>query len=152
MNTDTLDKMRRMRLSGMHRAFKTTMEQPGQTYTADEMIALLIESEWDDRHNRSIERTMHKARFRYKATIEQVDYSNERGIDKNLVHRLAEGEFINRKENVLITGSTGTGRAFWHQPLVTRHVSSASKCCTPILPGCWHSSRWQRLMDLLLKS
>ena len=86
MNTETLDKMRRMRLGGMHRAFKTTMEQPEQAYTADQMVALLIESEWEDRHNRSIERTMHKARFRYKATIEQVDYSNERGIDKNLVH------------------------------------------------------------------
>ena len=46
------------------------------------------------------------------ATIEQLEYSNERGIDKNLVHRLADCEFINRKENLLITGSTGTGKSF----------------------------------------
>jgi DNA replication protein DnaC len=113
MNTDTLDKMRRMRLLGMHRAFKTSLESSrNETLTADEMIAMLIDSEWDDRHNRSIERTMRNARFRYKATIEQLDYSTERGVDKNLVHRLADGEFINKKENILITGSTGTGKSF----------------------------------------
>lgn len=112
MNTDTLDKMRRMRLLGMHRAFKTSLEQQEHSNTADEMVALLIDSEWDDRYNRSIERSMRNARFRYKATIEQLDYSTERGIDKNLVHRLADGEFIGRNENVLITGSTGTGKSF----------------------------------------
>jgi len=113
MNTDTLDKMRRMRLLGMHRAFKTSFENTGdKPLTADEMVALLIDSEWDDRHNRAIERTVRNARFRYRANIEQVDYTIERGIDKNTVQRLADGEFINRKENILITGSTGTGKSF----------------------------------------
>lgn len=113
MNTDTLDKMKRMRLIGMHRAFKTSLENPpGATVTADEMVALLVDSEWDDRYNRNIERSINNARFRYKATIEQLDYAVERGIDKNQVFRLADGEFIRKKEDLLITGSTGTGKSF----------------------------------------
>ena len=113
MNTDTLDKMKAMHLLGMHRAFKTSLETPcSTTLTADEMIALLIDSEWDDRHNRSIERGISNARFRYKATIEALDYGKERGLDKNVVHRLADAEFIRKKEDLLISGSTGTGKSF----------------------------------------
>lgn len=113
MNTDTLDKMRRMRLLGMHRAFKTSLEtQSISPVTADEMVATLIDSEWDDRYNRNIERGIHNARFRYKTNVEQLDYAPERGIDKNQVLRLADGEFIRKKEDLLITGSTGTGKSF----------------------------------------
>jgi DNA replication protein DnaC len=113
MNTDTLDKMKRMRLLGMHGAFKTSIETKGiEDLTADEMVGLLVNSEWDDRHNRSIARSMTNARFRYKTSIEQIEYSVQRGIDKNQIHRLADGEFIHKKENILITGSTGTGKSF----------------------------------------
>ncbi len=113
MNTTTLDKMRRMRFFGMYHAFKSSMDTPrNEPFTADEMTAFLIDSEWDDRHNRTIERGLRNARFRYKATIEQIDYSAERGIDKNQLHRLADGAFITRCENLLITGSTGTGKSF----------------------------------------
>ncbi len=113
MNTDVLEKMRKMRLLGMHRAFKTSIEN-GKTekFTADEMTSFLIDSEWDDRHNRSIERGMRNARFRNKSTIEQIDYTGDRGIDKNQIHRFADGSFITKKENILITGSTGTGKSF----------------------------------------
>lgn len=113
MNTDTLDKMKQMRLLGMHRAFKTSMETTRhEQMTADEMTAMLIDTEWDERHNRSIERTTRNARFRYKASIEQLDYDSKRGLDKNHIQRLADGKYITENENILITGSTGTGKSF----------------------------------------
>jgi DNA replication protein DnaC len=113
MNTNTLDKMRRMQLLGMHRAFRTSLETQSTTnLTADELIAMLVDSEWDERHQRSIERGLRNARFRYKATIEALEYPAERGLDKNQVHRLAEGTFVKNREDLLITGSTGTGKSF----------------------------------------
>jgi len=113
MNTDTLDRMKQMRLLGMHRAFKTSLESAkNEQITADEMTALLIDSEWDERHNRAIERTTKNARFRYKSTIEQIDYDGGRGLDKNQIHRLADGKYITQSENILITGPTGTGKSF----------------------------------------
>lgn len=113
MNTNTLDKMKQMRLLGMHRAFRTSLETAKhEQLTADEMTSLLIDSEWDERHNRAIERTTKNARFRYKATIEQLDYDGSRGLDKNNIHRLADGKYITQCENILITGPTGTGKSF----------------------------------------
>jgi DNA replication protein DnaC len=113
MNNETLDKMRKMKFYGMLRAFKMNLEA-GKTeqYTADQMVEHLLDAEWDDRHNRSIGRHITNARFRYKAAVEQIIYDDERSIDQNQIMRLAECEFINRKENILITGSTGIGKSF----------------------------------------
>ena len=113
MNEATLDKMRKMGLFGMHRTFKTSIES-GKTenYTADEMISSLIGAEWDDRKNRSIERQVKNARFRYKASVEELQFDNERNIDKNQVMRFADCSFITKNENILITGSTGIGKSY----------------------------------------
>jgi len=113
MNVETLNKMKKMRLHGMHHNFQTLLEtNRTDKLTHDEFISQLIQSEWDDRHNRSIARGTKNAHFRYKATIEQIDFTNERGIDKNQLHRFADGIFIKKKENLLITGPTGTGKSF----------------------------------------
>ena len=113
MNTDTLEKMRKMKFYGMARAFKMSLEAgKAEQFTADQMVSLLIESEWDDRHNRSIERHISNARFRYKAAIEQIIYDQDRAVDRNQILRLAECDFISRSENILITGSTGIGKSF----------------------------------------
>lgn len=109
---DILTKMRQMRLLGMAKAFHLTLESgKNEKFTPDEMITHLIESEWDERYNRKLERTVQSARFRYKASVEQIAFDDNR-VDKNQVLRLADCEFIKRNENVIITGSTGIGKSF----------------------------------------
>ncbi|MGA0555351.1 ATP-binding protein [Larkinella sp. VNQ87] len=113
MNNNSLDKMRKMKMFGMFQAFKTSLES-GQPvgYTIDEMIGYLIETEWDDRQNRRIDRQITNARFRYKAFIEELSYQTERSLDRNQLLRLADCDFIKRNEALLITGSTGIGKSY----------------------------------------
>ena len=113
MNEQTLQKMRQMKFFGMVRAFRTSIENGSMIQmTGDEMVSMLIDAEWDDRNNRRIERQMRNAKFRYKANIEQLHFDIDRNLDKNQFMRMAECTFIGRKENLLITGSTGIGKSF----------------------------------------
>jgi len=107
-----LDKMKQMKLSGMARAFEETLKTgKNEKFTPDEMISHLIESEWDERYNRKLDRTVKMARFRYKSSIEQLKLDDGR-FDRNQVVRLAACDFIKRKENIIITGSTGIGKSY----------------------------------------
>ena len=109
---DILTKMKQMRLLGMARAFDLTHQsEKNEKFTPDEMVSHLIDSEWDERYNRKLERTVHAARFRYKASVEQITFDNNR-VNKNQFLRLADCEFIKRNENIIITGSTGIGKSF----------------------------------------
>lgn len=113
MNKESLEKMSRMRLLGMYQAFKTSIEtEHPQEFTNDELVHHLVQSEWDDRQYRSVQRGLKNANFRYRASIEQIDYTDGRGLDKNLVQRLSTCEFIKKGEDLFITGSTGTGKSY----------------------------------------
>lgn len=113
MNEESLEKMNRMRLLGMHAAFKSCIEdKSGTGFTNDELVHHLVDSEWDDRRNRALQRSVKNAGFRYQSAIEQLDYGPDRGMDKNMINRLATCEFINKGEDLFITGSTGTGKSF----------------------------------------
>ena len=113
MNDQTLNQMKLMKLHGMANAFASNVESGKlEKYTADELISLLIDAEWDERHNRKLDRSLKTARFRYKASVEQLSFDMERNLDKNQIMRLADCEFVKRKENILITGSTGIGKSY----------------------------------------
>ena len=113
MNQNTLDLMRQMKFNGMFNAFKLSLESgKSEQLTPDEMVAQLIQSEWDERHNRSIHKKIQNAKFRYKAALEDVYYRKDRNLDKNQIHRFAHCTFIDNFENILITGSTGIGKSY----------------------------------------
>ena len=112
MQQQLLEKMTQMRLLGMRRAFEQSLEAGTTTYTPDELIRYLIDAEWDDRHNRKINRLTRAARFRYTAHLEELLFEPGRKLDRNLVQRLAQGNYIAKGENLLITGSTGVGKSY----------------------------------------
>lgn len=113
MTQETLEKIKKMRLLGMARAYESSLETDKLTHlSADELITMLVEAEWDDRMNRNIERRLRNARFRYQSSMESIDYQSERNLDRNQVMRFAECNFIKKHENIIITGSTGIGKSY----------------------------------------
>ena len=108
-----MEKMKTMKLHGMVRAFCTSLESGNaEKWTADELLSLLIDSEWDERYNRKLNRNVKNARFRYRAAVEQINFDTPRDLNKNFLLRLADCDFISKKENVFITGSTGIGKSY----------------------------------------
>ena len=113
MNEETLSRMQHMRLLGMHAAFKASQENfTLDKMTNDEFISWLITNEWDDRCNRTIERLVKAAGFRYEASLEHIDYDVDRELDRNLIQRLADLGFMSEGRNLFIVGSTGTGKSY----------------------------------------
>ena len=55
MNDQVIEKMRTMKLYGMVRAFRTSLESTRpENLTVDEFLAMLVDSEWDERYNRKL--------------------------------------------------------------------------------------------------
>jgi DNA replication protein DnaC len=111
-NEDTLEKMKKMHLHGMARSFLASMEIGSGQLTPDELVGMIVDSEYDDRTNKRLERLLLKAKLRYKASIENINFHEKRNLDKNSIIRYASGTWLEKKENILITGPTGSGKSF----------------------------------------
>jgi len=73
---------------------------------------MLIELEWDDRQTRKRDRVITSAKFRYMASVEELEYDPERNLDKYQILRFADCDYITQHQNILITGSTGVGKSY----------------------------------------
>ena len=110
----TLERLRDLRLGGMAQALERQLEQAG-TYDALsflERMALLVEQECLEREHRKQDRLVRQARFKLRATVQDIDYQHPRNIRKDQIARLAQGEWIDRAQNLLITGPCGSGKTY----------------------------------------
>lgn len=117
-NQSTIEKMKQMRMYAMaetyHQSIQNNMHQD---YTVDQYLALLVDQEWEYRYNKRIENLISSAGFRYPASIQDIDYTANRSLDRNTFERLTLLDFIKRGENVIFTGATGTGKSYLAQAL-----------------------------------
>ena len=111
--TATMQKLDEMRLSGFSKVYREILGSGmNKDFTIDEIIAHLVQAEWDDRYNKRLQRLIAKAKFRYQASMEQIDYVAKRSLDKGQMLRLSSCEWIKRKQDLIITGYTGLGKSF----------------------------------------
>ncbi len=112
-NEATISKMQKMKLYGMLRAFNQSLEAGMMDkFTADELLGHLIDAEWDDRHNRRLQRLIKAAKFRYQASLDEIDFNLDRGLDKNMLLRFSSCSWIEKRRDIIITGPTGVGKSF----------------------------------------
>jgi len=112
-HTATMQKLEEMRFAGFVRAYREMTETSiNKEFTTDEVIAHLVQAEWDERYNRRLQRLIANARFRYRASFEEIDFSAKRNLDKNQLLRFASCDWITKKQNIIITGSTGSGKSW----------------------------------------
>jgi DNA replication protein DnaC len=108
-----MQKLEEMRFAGFARAYREVTEAGvNREFTTDELIAHLVQAEWDDRYNRKLQRLIKNARFRYRASFEEIDFSVRRNLDKNQMLRLSSCDWLTKHKNVIITGATGSGKSW----------------------------------------
>jgi DNA replication protein DnaC len=70
----------------------------------------LAERELIDRERRATERRIKEAAFPVLKTIETFDFAAQVSINEQLVRELLRGEYIGKRENLLLVGNPGTGK------------------------------------------
>lgn len=105
--------MQSLRLSGMRAAYEGIISTKNlHSIGSDELLNLLLQAEWDERENSKANRRLQSARFRMRASMEEIDFFTPRGLDKTQLLRLTDGSFLKHAENILITGQTGVGKSY----------------------------------------
>jgi len=108
-----LEQLHTLRCLGMAEALREQLSSPeASSLSFEERLAFIIERESLLRQQRKITGKLRHARLREQACIEDIDYHASRGLSKMQINQLASCNWITQKENILITGPTGTGKTY----------------------------------------
>jgi DNA replication protein DnaC len=108
-----LDKLAQLRLSAFRAALEEQLHNPHYAdLSFEDRLGLLVDHECAHRDNNRLRRRLKAARLSLPATMEDLDLSAARGLDRRLVLQLAQGEWIRQHLNILVLGPTGVGKTF----------------------------------------
>ena len=112
MTSASLTTLRDLKLSGMATAYESILATPLDKHPeAHELLARLVDAERQSRKRKRMEMYLRLSKLRYAVTLQDVDCSTERNFSKQHLSVLSDVAWIDRGENVLITGATGCGKS-----------------------------------------
>jgi DNA replication protein DnaC len=114
LNQPTLEKLQTMHLNGMVEAFRHQTQQTGLAELSfEERFALLVDQEWIWRQNRALARRLAQAKFRYPASVEDIDFRLARGLDRSLIRSLTQNSaWVHQHQQIFLLGPTGVGKTW----------------------------------------
>lgn len=110
----TQQKLFELGLTGMAQAFeKQLADARFVTMPFEQRLGLMLEEELLSKDLRKTNRLLKNAKLRHtQATLEDVDFRASRGLDVLQIQTLATTEWMTKKQNLIIVGSTGTGKTW----------------------------------------
>lgn len=141
IETNLLTQLRKLRLGAMADALRLQMDQVStyEDLAFTERLSLLIDHEMLNRDQNKQARLIRLARFKLMASIPDIDYQHRRNIKKSQIAQLAQTDWLDKAQNLLITGPCGSGKTYL--------------ACAVGHNACLHgySARYYRLSRLLLE-
>jgi DNA replication protein DnaC len=100
-------------LIGMAKALEEQRRSPDlDALSFEERVGLLVDREAAERDTKRLTTRLKFAALRQSACVEDIDWRAPRGIDRAVFARLVVGDWIDRNENLLVTGATGLGKSW----------------------------------------
>lgn len=157
MKNETIAKLKAMRLPAFSEAYQKQVENEieYQSLSFHERLALLVDVEYDSRHNNNIKRLVKNARFaNSSAFLGNIEYLPDRHLNRDLLESLADNEYIRQSLNVILVGATGCGKTYISNALGVNACQSGYKAKYIRLPelfGEFEAARIQGKYQQLMK-
>ena len=125
MTTDTIyQQLATLSMRGFKHSLEKQSLDPNFTKISfEERLYNLLEAEINERSNRRIKRMITQAKFKdSNAQLSNITYEAKRNLDRSVILSLSNNEFINKNQNILIHGATGTGKSTLAQALAKNAI------------------------------
>lgn len=114
MNEQTLSKLHEMKLSGMAESYQTqSMSKDYHDMSFEDRLNLMVDLEYSRRRTNKLNRLIKAATFKNsQAAIQDIEYHEDRKLPKDLILKLANGEYLESHHNIILMGASGNGKTY----------------------------------------
>jgi DNA replication protein DnaC len=103
--------LKKLRLPNILKQYRKLASHAAEgNLTHEQFLHLLMEQEVQSREQNTLKQRIRQARFPAEKTFSEFDFTAMPQLNKPLILKLAQGEYLNKAENIVLLGNSGTGK------------------------------------------